>query len=45
MKLKTIFLLGDIGFLNLNLRTSVNLIRNQIDQNYIVTLLGDNFYH
>ena len=44
MKLKTIFLLGDIGFLNLNLRTSVNLIRNQIDQNDIVTILGDNFY-
>lgn len=44
MKLKTLFVLGDIGFLNHNLKTTVNLIGNKIGQNDIITLLGDNFY-
>jgi len=44
MLLKTIFILGDIGFQNINLHTSVNLIENKIGKNDIITLLGDNFY-
>jgi len=44
MKLKNLFILGDIGFLNNNLQTVVNQVSNQIQVDDIITVLGDNFY-
>lgn len=44
MKLKTLFILGDIGYLNYNLQSAVTQISQQIMPNDIITLLGDNFY-
>ena len=34
------FILGDIGFQNINLHTSVNLIENKIGKNDIITLVN-----
>ena len=44
MLLKKLFILGDIGFLNNNLRTSVFNIQKNIENNDALVLLGDNFY-
>lgn len=44
MKLKTLFILGDIGYLNNNLNFMVNNIANSIKPNDALTLMGDNFY-
>ena len=44
MFLKKLFILGDIGFLNNNLRLSVNNIAKNIKLNDAIVLLGDNFY-
>ena len=44
MKLKTLFILGDIGYLNNNLNFMVNNIANSIKPNEALTLMGDNFY-
>ena len=44
MNLKRIFLLGDIGFYNLNLNSVINSIQTNILPNDILVLLGDNFY-
>ena len=44
MFLKNLFLLGDIGFLNNNLKFCVNNIKQSINKNDIIVLLGDNFY-
>lgn len=44
MILKTLFILGDIGFFTPNLNLLVNNINNNLGPNDAVTLLGDNFY-
>ena len=44
MLLKKLFILGDIGFLNNNLRSSVFNIQKNIKNNDALVLLGDNFY-
>ena len=44
MLLKNLFILGDIGFLNNNLRKSVLNIGHNIGRNDALILLGDNFY-
>lgn len=44
MLLKTLFILGDIGYLNQNLNQVVNLVNNKINVDDRLVLLGDNFY-
>ena len=44
MILKTLFLLGDIGFFNPKLDMLVNNINNKLGHNDAVAILGDNFY-
>ena len=44
MLLKTLFILGDIGFYNMNLLNLINTIRSQIKPNDAIVILGDNFY-
>lgn len=44
MKLKSLFLLGDIGYFNYNLQLIVNDIHKNINFNDALVLLGDNFY-
>lgn len=44
MNLKRIFLLGDIGFFNINLHNIVNTVKLNLKMNDIIVLLGDNFY-
>lgn len=44
MKLKHLFLLGDIGYFNKNLLGVTNLIKKDIQMNEPIILLGDNFY-
>ena len=44
MILKTLFILGDIGFFSNNLNAITGHIGNQIVNNDAVVLLGDNFY-
>ena len=42
--LKTLFILGDIGFYNTNLHNVVNSIQKVITNDDIIVILGDNFY-
>lgn len=44
MKLKNLFILGDIGYFNQNLYLAVNSIKNKLTCSDSITLLGDNFY-
>lgn len=44
MILKTLFILGDIGFFSKNLSSIVNYINKDTCSNDVITLLGDNFY-
>tara|TARA_B100000886_G_scaffold23096_2_gene14619 strand:- start:6243 stop:7160 length:918 start_codon:yes stop_codon:yes gene_type:complete len=44
MILKTLFILGDIGFLNRNLLNTVNHIGSQMTMNDKIVIMGDNFY-
>ena len=44
MLLKTLFILGDIGFYNFNLLNTVNIVKEQIKYGDSMVLLGDNFY-
>ena len=44
MLLKTVFILGDIGFYSQNLFNLVGYIKNDIQKDDIITLVGDNFY-
>jgi predicted MPP superfamily phosphohydrolase len=42
--LKNLYLLGDIGFYNNNLKMCVNNIKNGLNSHDAIVLLGDNFY-
>ena len=44
MILKTLFILGDIGFFSPNLNLLVNNINKNLGPNDAITILGDNFY-
>ena len=44
MNLKRLFILGDIGYYNMNLKFCVNNIKNILNSNDVILLLGDNFY-
>lgn len=44
MLLKKLFLLGDIGLFNMSLNKIVDLIKNNIQYNDAIAILGDNFY-